>query len=180
MWPSRGLHKDCIWQLYVCGLWVRGLWVTPTDKIAAAVCQRIIDRLYSIVVRKFYMQTLWGSYVRFSWSCLVAKGAPVRWIRLLEHNPRAADLWCIIADLPLRHCDIYHLTHLHIMEEVMTEFDNWAIGQRDTCVIFCKRVTFLACLDWFWALFTKETLLKFFKETLCKKETKISFFYGCW
>ena len=35
-----------------------GCEFTPMDKTAAAVCQRITDRLYSIVVRQFYMQPL--------------------------------------------------------------------------------------------------------------------------
>ena len=115
-----------------------GCEFTPTNKTVVVVCQRITNRLYSIVVRQFYMQPLWGLYMRFSWSCLVAKGASVRWIRLLEHNSRAPhfciDLcighegwfWCIIANLPLRHRDICHLTHLQVMEAVMTEFDSWA------------------------------------------------------
>ena len=178
MWPSRGLHKDCIWQLYVCGLWVRGLWVTPTNKTATTVCQRITDRLYLIVVRQFYMQSLWGLYVRFSWSCLVAKGAPVRWIRLLEHNPWAPH-FCI--DLCIGHegwslmhyCwptveAMWHMPSYTLAGYGGTDDKVWQLSQFVIQTLMWHFVTFwvtfLACLNWFRALFTKETLPNFFWE----------------
>ena len=140
------------------------------------------------------MQPLWGSYVRFYWSYLVAKGALVRWIRLLEHNPRATHFcinlcighegwfWCIIADLPLRHRDICHLAHLQVMEAVMTEFDSWASWSERhlSDILWHFESRFLLVLIVFKLYLQRRLCRNFFGETLCKKETKISFFYGCW